>query len=198
MDHLTDDQTQALATLKSNIHLPNGGFHRLIVELCKEYQLPFQKVRAVLKSAQSAIESNIQQASSSELDGLVTKEHWLSLITEQLVLLAKDNKPLLEVISQLERYVLTIDRINIMKQTGCTQQTKEEVIEDLCMVYEKSVYQPLKAMLYTTLLQWELRNDLQEMTNERRAKFGEYPMYMQATQHLFELYEQVSSITVAE
>ena len=49
MTHLTEQQEAAMATFKENLHLPNGGFHKLIIELSKEFQLPFQKVRTVLK-----------------------------------------------------------------------------------------------------------------------------------------------------
>ena len=61
MSNLTSKQEAALATFKENLHLPNGGFHTLITELGKEYQLPFQKVRSVVKQTQ-------QDTHSGELD----------------------------------------------------------------------------------------------------------------------------------
>lgn len=196
MNHLTNDQTNAITALKSNIHLPGGGFHVLIVDLCKEFQLPFPKVRAVVKASQSAIESKIPHESSPELERIVTKEYWLSLIREQLTVLAKDNRPLMEVIAEVEQYTLSLENISKMKHSGCTQQLKESVTADLNSVYELWVYKPLNAMLHTTLLQWKLKSELQQMTDERRALFSDYPMHMQATQHLLDLCNDVASLEI--
>ena len=68
MTNLTEQQEAAMATFKENLHLPNGGFHKLIIELSKEYQLPFQKVRGVLKKAQKDVERQIREDFSS-VDG---------------------------------------------------------------------------------------------------------------------------------
>lgn len=61
MTNLTEQQEAAMATFKENLHLPNGGFHKLIIELSKEYQLPFQKVRAVLKKAQKMLNDRYEK-----------------------------------------------------------------------------------------------------------------------------------------
>lgn len=61
MTHLTEQQEAAMATFSGNLHLPNGGFHKLIIELSKEYQLPFQKVRAVLKKAQKTLNAKYER-----------------------------------------------------------------------------------------------------------------------------------------
>ena len=75
MCELTTEQTDAIATFKHSLHLPGGGFHALIVELCREFQLPFQVVRSVLKQAQASIETKIRNQFDDVVASDLTKEH---------------------------------------------------------------------------------------------------------------------------
>ncbi|MGF1751696.1 hypothetical protein [Vibrio cionasavignyae] len=183
MSQLTVEQEDALATFKAALHLPQGGFHVLIVELCKQYQLPFQTCRAVLKKAQKSIESKIrlhfQDVENSEL----TQEHWLNLIHEALAELAKDNKPLMENMISGERYRTLV---NDMQQPS-DESAREMQLDQLLTIYEQEVYKSLGAMLHTSALYWELRDYLFAMSDEQLAKFADYPQHVTAIKHLLEL-----------
>ncbi|WP_261816967.1 hypothetical protein [Vibrio gallicus] len=196
MSHLNDEQVQSLANFKSNIHLPHGGFHTLIVDLCREYQLPFPKVRTVVKASQIDVENKILDADIADLERIVTKQYWVDLIRERLALLAVDNKTPLQDITETELYRQCLESIREMKCSGATQQLQASTIESLNSVYEMSVYKPLKAMLHTTQLQWKLKRELQSMTEEQRTLFCDYPAYMQATKHLLDLCDEMTSLTV--
>ena len=189
MTDLTEDQEHALATFKAALHLPKGGFHVLIVELCKQYQLPFQTCRAVLKKTQKSIELkvrlNFQNVEPSDL----TQEHWLRLIHETLANLAKDNKPLMESMTSGERYCQLISDMQQSFDAG----DREMQLDKLLTIYEQEVYKSLGAMLHTSALYWELRDDLFAMSDEQLAKFADYPQHVDAIKHLQQLSLQIES-----
>lgn len=179
-------QQHAIATLKANLHLPNGGFHKLIVELSREYLLPFQTVRKVLKQSQKAIEKKIKHQLDDVSDDELTKDHWLSLIHASLTEKAKDNQP---VMGKLQQNQLYQDAIQVLSQPTHTQDECEAVREQLAMAYEIEVYKPLTEMLYTSILYWKLPDDLYQMTEDKQLEFGGYPQHMEAVRHLLELAE---------
>ncbi|SON52271.1 hypothetical protein [Vibrio tapetis] len=193
MSALTEQQEQAISTFKENLHLPGGGFHALIVELCKEYQLPFQQVRSVLKKSQTAVEKKIRldftHISASDL----TKENWLAIIEQALIPLAEATPAVMESLSQHEPYQKAVACI---KQGVADEAQRQHLLVELEVIYEQQVCKPLKAMLYTTVLYWELSEDVFNMNKELRLKFSDYPQYMDATEHLFELWQQVKSAAI--
>ena len=188
MSELTPQQEKAMATFKDSIHLPGGGFHVLIIELCKEFQLPFQTVRSVLKKSQSSIEAKIRDELTCVDDGDLTKENWLDVIKGTLKELAVNNKPVMESLIASDTYLQAIAR---MEQTILSESDQEDILNNLAQAYEDEVCKPLMAMLYTTTLYWELSNELFEMTEVRRQRFSDYPQHMEATAHLLQLAEQV-------
>lgn len=183
-------QQEALATLKANLHLPGGGFHALIVELAREYQLPFQAVRKVLKQSQKSIERKIKQDFDKLDDHELTQEHWLNLIRTSLKLLAQDIQPVMVTMTQSSHYQQAITAIATSINT---EQQQAEILEMLAMTYELEVYKPLTAMLYTSILYWKLPDDLYQMTEEKQQIFSGYPQHMQATVHLLELADRVKN-----
>ncbi|MCL9773785.1 hypothetical protein [Vibrio methylphosphonaticus] len=189
MTDLTEDQEHALATFKAALHLPKGGFHVLIVELCKQYQLPFQTCRSVLKKAQKSIESkirlNFQDIDNSDL----TQKNWLSLIHATLTDLAKDNQPLMESMTGGTRYRKLISDM----QQSSDDSDREMQRDRLLTIYEQEVYKSLAAMLHTSALYWELRDDLFEMSDERLAKFADYTQHVEAIRHLQQLSLQMKA-----
>ncbi|MDE1219749.1 hypothetical protein MCT05_01690 [Vibrio aestuarianus] len=195
MCELTTEQTDAIATFKHSLHLPGGGFHALIVELCREFQLPFQVVRSVLKQAQASIETKIRNQFDDVVASDLTKEHWLSIIKDELNERAKDNIPLMEMLIDSEIYRQFLDQ---SKSPLRTESERECLLEQLMQAYEQQVYKPLKAMLYTTALQWQLPSDLLDMTEETRQLFSNYPQHMEASALLFKLSEQISSQPLSE
>ncbi|MDE1332858.1 hypothetical protein L9W73_16880 [Vibrio aestuarianus] len=195
MCELTTEQTDAIATFKHSLHLPCGGFHALIVELCREFQLPFQVVRSVLKQAQASIETKIRNQFDDVVASDLTKEHWLSIIKDELNERAKDNIPLMKMLIDSEIYRQFLDQ---SKSPLRTESERECLLDQLMQAYEQQVYQPLKAMLYTTALQWQLPSDLLDMTEETRQLFNNYPQHMEASALLFKLSEQISSQPLSE
>ena len=97
-------QQQAIATFKANLHLPNGGFHKLIVELAREYLLPFQAVRKVLKQSQKVIEKKVKHQFDDVSNFDLTQENWLNLIHTSLAKQAKGNLPVMEKLQQSQLY----------------------------------------------------------------------------------------------
>jgi hypothetical protein len=184
MHSLSIEQAQALAFFKENLHLPGGGYHALIVDLSKEYLLPFQKVRSVVKKSQATIEKKIKQDFSTIQDSDLTKEHWLELVQKQLRLLAKENKPIMETLTSHPLY--TSIALSIDKGIESNSE-REQLKNDLYSLYETEVFKPLSAMLYTSNLFWILSNDLGEMDDDRCVQFSEYHQHLAAINHLREL-----------
>ena len=182
-------QQQAIATFKANLHLPNGGFHKLIVELAREYLLPFQAVRKVLKQSQKAIEKKIKHQFDEVSDFDLTQENWLNLIHASLAEQAKNNLPAMEKLQQCQFYK---EAIQALSQPIENQEQHEAVRELLAMAYELEVYKPLTEMLYTSILYWKLPDDLYQMTPAKQQEFEGYPQHMEAVRHLLELSEKVS------
>lgn len=190
MHNRTSEQESALATFKGNIHLPGGGFHTLIIDLCKEFQLPFQTVRKVLKESQKSIEKSICSDSYKAETTPISKEHWLDIIKDKLVQLAKENIPVRDSLSNNEHYKKVIGLID---EQSKTKEQYLQAIDDLEYVYEMVVYKPLAAMLHTSILYWKLKNNLDEMNKEQRLLFGDYPQYMDAIEHLMEIKNKLES-----
>lgn len=188
MSNLTTDQEKALATFKHHLHLPHGGFHTLIIELCREFQLPFQKVRKVVKTSQKSIEKAIKEEFDSITERDLTKSHWLEIINAKLSSLAEQNKPVMENIINNQRYQKVVDA---MSRPIENKQDRQDLLMDLAEVYESEIYKPLAAMLHTSILYWKLKVELDEMTKEQRTVFNDYPQFMQATEHLLELSDKV-------
>lgn len=193
MSALTEQQEQAISTFKENLHLPGGGFHALIVDLCKEHQLPFQKVRSVLKKSQASVEKQIRFDFSSISDSDLTKENWLAIIRQALIPLAKATPAVMDSLTQHEPYQRLVTSI---KQGIANEAQRQDLLVEIEVIYEQQVCKTLKAMLYTTVLYWELSDDVFNMNAELRQKFSEYPQYMEATQHLFELWQQVKAVSI--
>lgn len=190
MSKLTPQQEAALSTFKSNIHLPGGGFHKLIIDLCKEYQLPFQKVRTQLMKAQSAIEKSIKAADSELTDQQLSQAFWIETIHERLAELAKKNQPLMDTIKSDNDYQ---QAVALLTKAELSEDEKLQVSDLLAQVYEMKVYKPLKAMLHTTILYWKLKDELYLMSDELRTVFSEYPQHMRATEHLLNLFAESQS-----
>lgn len=180
-------QQQAIATLKANLHLPNGGFHKLIVELAREYLLPFQAVRKVLKQSQKAIEKKIKHQFDEISDYDLTQENWLNLIHISLKEQAKNNTPVMEKLQQSQLYQ---DAIQTLSQPINDQAQRETAREQLAVTYEIEVYKPLTEMLYTSILYWKLPDDLYQMTPAKQQEFEGYPQHMEAVRHLLVLSEK--------
>lgn len=177
-------QQQSIATLKANLHLPNGGFHKLIVELAREYTLPFQTVRKVLKHSQKTIEKKIKQDIENVSDAELSQKHWLVLIHADLSALAKQNQPLMDTLQNSQLYR---DTLSLLTQPTVSEHDREVIRDNLAMVYEIEVYKPLTEMLYTSILIWKLPDDLFQMTDEKQAIFSGYSQHMEATRHLLRL-----------
>lgn len=182
-------QQQTIATFKANLHLPNGGFHKLIVELAREYCLPFQAVRKVLKQSQKVIDKKIKHQFDEVSDFDLTQENWLNLIHASLAEQAKSNLPVME---KLQHSQLYQDAIQALSQPIDTQDQYETVREQLAMTYEIEVYKPLTEMLYTSILYWKLPDDLYQMTPEKQQEFEGYPQHIEAVRHLLTLSEEIS------
>ncbi|MGF1755639.1 hypothetical protein L4C33_18825 [Vibrio makurazakiensis] len=195
MSDLTLQQEEAIATFKENLHLPGGGFHLLIIELCKEFQLPFQKVRNVLMNAQGKIEKKIRNDFENVSEGDLTKENWLNIIRTKLTDLAKDNVSVMDALTENTKYQ---EVLNVLKEPIKNENDREDILEELMQVYEKNVFKPLLAMLHTTKLYWKLMlaEDLNKMTDTCRQQFSDYPEHMEAAKLLFELDEQVRTAKI--
>lgn len=181
-------QQVAITKLKQNLHLPNGGFHALIVDLSREYLLPFQQVRSVLKQVQQSIEANIGKSADAIDENALTYDNWISLIRNKLEALAKGNIPVMQAIEKNDSYIWLNQQLSNPVEGDEQRQQLIESIED---IYQREVYQPLMAMLYTSMLYWELRESLEDMTQERIELFKGYPEHMQACLHLIELQKQI-------
>ena len=188
MTQMTAQQEEALAIFKSNLHLPNGGFHALIVELACEYQLPFHTVKPVLKKAQKIIEQKIKNDIDNIIDSDITQDNWRFLIKGSLVDLAKNNQSVMISLSQNQSY---IDAMKGLEKPIMNESEREEILENLALAYEQQIHKPLLAMLYTSKLYWRMSDDLSQMTEEKQQEFSRYPQYMQATKHLLSLSENV-------
>ena len=195
MSELTLLQEQALATFKTNIHLPGDGFHTLIIELSKEHQLPFQKVRSVVKSSQVAIEKKIKNDFESVDSSEFTKASWLDSINNALIDLAKNNEQVMDVLQANSNYIKAIDA---MKSNISSEEDREAIVEWLMLAYEKTIFKPLLAMLHTSPRYWKLMRveELHQMTAENREQFNDYPSHMEAAAHLYKLDEKVRSATI--
>ena len=197
MTHLTEQQEAAMATFKENLHLPNGGFHKLIIELSKEFQLPFQKVRTVLKNAQKDIERQIREDFSSVDEGVISQANWLNIIRLKLVELAEDNQSVMDKLKLNPKYQKVLEATNA---SISSEDEREELIEELIQAYEKEVFKPLLAMLHTTKLYWKLMlvDETCKMTEENRDKFSDYPQHMQAAEHLYTLDQKLRSMPLTQ
>ncbi|MFA0087686.1 hypothetical protein [Vibrio sp. 10N.261.51.F12] len=193
MSNLTVEQENAIATFKAALHLPKGGFHVLIVDLCQQYQLPFQTCRSVLKKAQKSIESKIRDQYDELEPADLTQACWLALIHQSLSELAAQTQPLMVTMTSSERYTAIM---SAMESPHVEASARDELIDKLMMVYELDVYKSLGAMLHTSALYWELRDDLFEMTADRLQKFSDYPQHVEATLHLLDLADRVRSPSV--
>ncbi|MEZ8353565.1 hypothetical protein AB6C45_20050 [Vibrio splendidus] len=193
MTHLTDQQEAAMATFKENLHLPNGGFHKLIIDLSKEYQLPFQKVRAVLKKAQKDVERQIREDFTSVDDAVLSQANWVNIIKSKLVELAEENQTVMDKLRQNLKYQKVLSATN---GSITSEDERDELIEELIQAYEKEVFKPLLAMLHTTKLYWKLMlvDETCKMNEENREKFSDYPQHMQAAKHLYTLDQKLRSI----
>jgi hypothetical protein len=187
MSQLTPQQEQAMATLKANLHLPGGGYHALIVDLCREYLLPFQQVRAELKSAQVAIETQIQHQFERVTSDELTKQHWLSIIRNALVQLADGNQTVMQSLETSEPCLRVIERLQGELKDNAE---RDILIAEIDQAYETLVCKPLMAMLYTSPLYWELSTDLALMTVQKQQQFSDYPQHIQAMAYLLGLRQQ--------
>ncbi|MFM2642946.1 hypothetical protein AAFX33_17515 [Vibrio chagasii] len=197
MTHLTEQQEAAMATFKENLHLPNGGFHKLIIELSKEFQLPFQKVRTVLKNAQKDIERQIREDFSNVDEGVISQANWLNIIRLKLVVLAEDNQSVMDKLKLNPKYQKVLEATNA---SISSEDERDELIEELIQAYEKEVFKPLLAMLHTTKLYWKLMlvDETCKMTEENRDKFSDYPQHMQAAEHLYTLDQKLRSMPLTQ
>ena len=197
MTHLREQQEAALATFKENLHLPNGGFHKLIIELSKEFQLPFQKVRTVLKNAQKDIEHQIREDFSNVDEGVISQTNWVNIIRLKLIELAKDNQSVMDKLKLNPKYQKVLEATNA---SISSEDEREELIEELIQAYEKEVFKPLLAMLHTTKLYWKLMlvDETCKMTEENRDKFSDYPQHMQAAEHLYTLDQKLRSMLLTK
>ncbi|MEZ8038389.1 hypothetical protein ACED25_02215 [Vibrio sp. 1F263] len=193
MTHLTEQQEAAMATFKENLHLPNGGFHKLIIELSKEYQLPFQKVRAVLKKAQKGVERRIREDFNSVDGTVLSQENWVNIIKSKLVELAEENQTVMDKLQQNLKYQKVL---SATEGSIASEDERDELIEELIQAYEKEVFKPLLAMLHTTKLYWKLMlvDETCKMNEENREKFSDYPQHMQAAEHLYTLDQKLRSM----
>ncbi|CAM4276105.1 hypothetical protein [Vibrio neonatus] len=190
MSELTPQQEHAIATFKACMHFPENGFHDLIIELCKTYQLSFQKVRKALVSSQVKLEKKIRHQFDSVAPQELTKQAWLESVHTQLKELAKDNISVMSALQGNPHYQKAIASIQASIQS---EHEREVILEDLFLAYEKQVFKPLATMLHTTPLYWKLMRaeEIHIMTPEYQKHFIDYPDYMEAANHLFELQQQV-------
>ncbi|MGF1696516.1 hypothetical protein L4C54_12650 [Vibrio lamellibrachiae] len=197
MSELTPQQEHAKATFKSNIHLPGGGFHTLIIEKSKEFQLPFQKVRSVVMSAQKAVERKIREDFQNMDEAELTKESWFDAINVALIDLAKTNQSVMDILATNQNY---IHAQTALKASIKSEGERNELLENLFLAYEKVVFKPLLAMLHTSPLYWKLMllEELYQMTEEKRQQFELYPQYMQATETLFILDQKIRNIELVD
>lgn len=197
MTHLTEQQEAAMAMFKENLHLPNGGFHKLIIELSKEFQLPFQKVRTVLKNAQKDIERQIREDFSNVDEGVISQANWVNIIRLKLVELAEDNQSVMDKLKLNPKYQKVLEATNA---SISSEDEREELIEELIQAYEKEVFKPLLAMLHTTKLYWKLMlvDETCKMTEENRDKFSDYPQHMQAAEHLYTIDQKLRSMPLTQ
>ncbi|WP_295891309.1 hypothetical protein [uncultured Vibrio sp.] len=186
MKQLTPQQENSLASFKDNLHLPNDGFHTLIIELSKEYQLPFQKVRKALIKSQKAIETKIRNEFDDVVESDLSKENWLILIHLELKALAESNQSVLDKLSVNENY---LNALALTKNDIGSENDREAALEELYLAYEKVVFKPLLSMLHTSPLYWKLMRfeELYQMTEEHRQLFVDYPEHMEAAKQLFQL-----------
>ncbi|KAB0466815.1 hypothetical protein F7Q91_23895 [Vibrio chagasii] len=197
MTHLREQQEAAMAMFKENLHLPNGGFHKLIIELSKEFQLPFQKVRTVLKNAQKDIERQIREDFSNVDEGVISQANWVNIIRLKLVELAEDNQSVMDKLKLNPKYQKVLAATNA---SISSEDERDELIEELIQAYEKEVFKPLLAMLHTTKLYWKLMlvDETCKMTEENRDKFSDYPQHMQAAEHLYTLDQKLRSMPLTQ
>ncbi|OEF10658.1 hypothetical protein [Vibrio genomosp. F10] len=197
MSDLTLQQENALATFKNNLHLPNNGFHTLIIDLSKEFHLPFQKVRTVLLKSQRSIEKKIRNEFEAVSHRELTKEHWLELIHAALHDLAQHNTSVMELLAKDTHYQ---SAKAAMLMPISTEDEREVILENVFCAYEKIVFKPLAAMLHTSPLYWKLMRaeELLQMTLTHREHFTDYPQYMEAAACLFELDSTVRSIELSQ
>ncbi|PQJ64025.1 hypothetical protein BTO10_04325 [Vibrio chagasii] len=197
MTHLREQQEAAMAMFKENLHLPNGGFHKLIIELSKEFQLPFQKVRTVLKNAQKDIERQIREDFSNVDEGVISQANWVNIIRLKLVELAEDNQSVMDKLKINPKYQKVLAATNA---SISSEDERDELIEELIQAYEKEVFKPLLAMLHTTKLYWKLMlvDETCKMTEENRDKFSDYPQHMQAAEHLYTLDQKLRSMPLTQ
>jgi uncharacterized protein YdiU (UPF0061 family) len=197
MSNLTPEQEAALATFKENLHLPNGGFHTLITELGKEYQLPFQKVRSVVKQAQKNVERRIKSDFETIDADALTQANWIAAIRAELEELAKETESVMDKLKANPKYLNVSAAI---EGVISTEDERDEWIEQLIQVYEKEVLKPLLAMLRTTKLYWTLMlvDETCKMTPEQREKFADYPQHMEAAEHLYELDKKLRAKALTE
>ncbi|MFA0485368.1 hypothetical protein [Vibrio sp. 10N.222.55.B11] len=193
MTHLTEQQEAAMATFKENLHLPNGGFHKLIIELSKEYQLPFQKVRAVLKKAQKDVERQIREDFTNVDDTVLSQANWVNIIKSKLVDLAEENQTVMDKLQQNLKYQKVL---SATEGSIASEDERDELIEELIQAYEQEVFKPLLAMLHTTKLYWKLMlvDETCKMNEENREKFSDYPQHMQAAEHIYTLDQKLRSM----
>jgi len=182
-----------MAMFKENLHLPNGGFHKLIIELSKEYQLPFQKVRAVLKKAQKDVERQIREDFTNVDDTVLSQANWVNIIKSKLVELAEENQTVMDKLQLNLKYQKVLSATN---GSIASEDERDELIEELIQAYEKEVFKPLLAMLHTTKLYWKLMlvDETCKMNEENREKFSDYPQHMQAAEHLYTLDQKLRSM----
>ncbi|PMH44483.1 hypothetical protein BCU68_02990 [Vibrio sp. 10N.286.49.B3] len=194
MSELTQEQENAMATLKGNLHLPGGGFHLQIVELSREFLLPFQTVRSALKKAQRVIEKKIKQDFANLDESELSKEHWLSIIKNNLTEQAENNRPIMDTLAESDAYR---NATQLIADAIKTEDERAQTLDELAMAYEFQVYKPLMAMLYTTTLYWELSDDLMLMNADVCAKFSGYPQHAEAILHLLQLRDQTLNTVIA-
>ncbi len=193
MSELTPQQDAALAAFKANLHLPHGGFYTLIVELSKEYQLPFQTVRSALMTAQRAIEAKIHTDIDAVSEADLSQDNWRKGIAEILVELAKENTLVMDNLLINPSYLKAVSAMNTPIES---EDERAAILEYLMQAYEKEVFKPLLAMLRTTSLYWDLMlaEELDKMTETYRVKFSDYPQSVEAAAHLFDLDSQVRKV----
>ncbi|OBT13376.1 hypothetical protein A9264_06830 [Vibrio sp. UCD-FRSSP16_10] len=195
MSDLTPQQEQAIATFKTSMHFPGDGFHALIIDLCKTYQLSFQKVRKVLMSTQKAVEKKIRHQFDDVTADDLTQQAWLANVHRQLKDLESDNVTPIQTLQGNARY---IKATSVIDAGITTEDVREAVLEDLFLAYEKVVFKPLASMLHTTPLYWKLMRaeEVSVMTDEYRLLFSDYPHHMQVTAQIFKLDQSVRALTL--
>ncbi|GAD79055.1 hypothetical protein [Vibrio ezurae] len=193
MSELTPSQEHALATFKACMHFPDNGFHDLIIELCKTYQLSFQKVRKVLMSSQRNIEKQIRHDFEHVTEQQLSKHYWLTLVHAQLKEMAQSNIAVMQALQANANYQKAQASIDAKIHT---EDEREAVLECLFLAYEKEVFKPLAAMLHTTPIYWKLMRaeEIRTMTTEYQTHFIDYPEYMSAANHLFVIEQNVRAL----